>query len=380
MAEMPDIVRSRLARKRGEIPAEHPDANLLAAFAEHTLLERERAAVVSHLMECADCRESVALAFAAAEPEGAAVAERSVGFGGWFREWRGFASAATACCVIAAALLHYGRPPAPVIVERESAKSTEVQVVDEMKPVPPPGPVMLAKKKFVAPPEESARAPVFASTRKDSGSADILTQPSPAQPAETAVVSPHIGVPKTDTASSFDAEERQAVSPKPVPAGTVAPSAQQFGAGAALGGRPPTFGTRLRDGGKMQLAMKAVAAPPRVFWSINASPEKAGAARGIVERSMDGGQSWQAVPLSERVSFRAVASFGQDVWVGGSDGALFHSSDAGRGWEQIQVADERGKLSGEVIRIDVRGPNLVTVATSTREIWVSVDGKQWVRK
>src|SRR5713226_2599782 len=63
MPELPKIVRPRLRQMTPDTSAEHPDPNLLAGFAEHTLLEHERAAVTSHLALCADCREYLALAF-----------------------------------------------------------------------------------------------------------------------------------------------------------------------------------------------------------------------------------------------------------------------------------------------------------------------------
>ena len=46
-------------------PFEHPDANLLTAFLERTLTERERTQVLNHLAECAECREIVALSLPA---------------------------------------------------------------------------------------------------------------------------------------------------------------------------------------------------------------------------------------------------------------------------------------------------------------------------
>jgi TonB family protein len=63
--------------------ADHPDLNLLAAFAEHTLTEKERAAVIAHLGECADCRQLLVLA----DSSGAAE-DRALGNGFW---WHAFA-------------------------------------------------------------------------------------------------------------------------------------------------------------------------------------------------------------------------------------------------------------------------------------------------
>jgi hypothetical protein len=45
----------------------HPDADLLTAFAEHSLASRERGEVVKHLACCSDCREVVAAALPATE-------------------------------------------------------------------------------------------------------------------------------------------------------------------------------------------------------------------------------------------------------------------------------------------------------------------------
>ncbi len=68
MKELPKIVRTRLgreARQNAEAlrAGSHPDANLLSAFIEHALSERERTTVLTHLADCAQCRELVALAF-----------------------------------------------------------------------------------------------------------------------------------------------------------------------------------------------------------------------------------------------------------------------------------------------------------------------------
>jgi hypothetical protein len=64
MSDLPKIVLTRL--KAGSAGAnsppgpQHLDANLLAAFAEKSLPEAERAQVLNHLSQCADCREVAA--------------------------------------------------------------------------------------------------------------------------------------------------------------------------------------------------------------------------------------------------------------------------------------------------------------------------------
>src|SRR2546429_1763393 len=65
MTEVPKIVYDRL---RAALPEQaHPDADLLAAFAEQAISATERDGVLQHLALCGDCREMVALALPAAD-------------------------------------------------------------------------------------------------------------------------------------------------------------------------------------------------------------------------------------------------------------------------------------------------------------------------
>jgi hypothetical protein len=60
MQEIPNIVRERLRAATTE--SLHPDADVLTAFAEKSLTERERGTVLEHLARCRDCRDVVGLA------------------------------------------------------------------------------------------------------------------------------------------------------------------------------------------------------------------------------------------------------------------------------------------------------------------------------
>jgi hypothetical protein len=59
MTKIPNIARDRL---RAAPAGDHPDANLLTAFAEQVLPDRERIQVLDHVSRCADCRDVLALA------------------------------------------------------------------------------------------------------------------------------------------------------------------------------------------------------------------------------------------------------------------------------------------------------------------------------
>jgi hypothetical protein len=59
MSELPKFVVDHL--RNAQPIGEHPDADLLTAFAEQSLGERERTSVLLHLSTCPDCREMTTL-------------------------------------------------------------------------------------------------------------------------------------------------------------------------------------------------------------------------------------------------------------------------------------------------------------------------------
>src|SRR5271165_7368620 len=81
MQNVPKIVRERL---RAATPAvNHPDADVLTAFAEHSLPGLERDVVLEHLARCGDCRDIVALALPVADPVESAVKPSPTGWLTW---------------------------------------------------------------------------------------------------------------------------------------------------------------------------------------------------------------------------------------------------------------------------------------------------------
>ncbi len=98
---------------------------------------------------------------------------------------------------------------------------------------------------------------------------------------------------------------------------------------------------------------------------------------GKVERSSQNG-AWQSVISASDVRFRTVASAGLDVWAGGSNGALFHSSDGGNTWSRISVGTGGQRLAGEIVHIELRTPRDFDVTDSTGETWTTNDGgRSW---
>src|SRR5574337_231189 len=94
MERIPKIVMGRLA---AEEPRSHPDVDLLAAFAERSLPERERLQLLGHLSRCADCRQLLALSLP--QNEASEVASYAPSTSNWLR-WPVLRWGALAACLV----------------------------------------------------------------------------------------------------------------------------------------------------------------------------------------------------------------------------------------------------------------------------------------
>lgn len=130
---------------------------------------------------------------------------------------------------------------------------------------------------------------------------------------------------------------------------------------------------------------------------------------GILQRSLNGGQSWQDALRSNR-PLLCYATRNQNVWAGGQSGTLFHSIDGGVTWVQVRPSIRGQQLSSDITHIQLQGnnlrsndvrtsdshnsdshneampgnapaPALIVVSTSSNEIWISTDdGTTWAKK
>lgn len=385
MAELPKIVKSRLAQQGSADHAAHPDANLLAAFAEQTLLERERAAVSAHLAQCADCRESLALA-AAQEPVVLPVGHRVAGSTKrhWLLEWRWVGAAAVASCVIAVALQYRVQPP---LLEKTNYSVAPPSGVAQTPQEQLAQQIAAAAKLKVEHLKKAPQLPPPPAPAQEQSPPVVMTQLEARMPEKNpAVVTVRPAEPPgpSEQANSLlpSAIERKAFQPSPAETARAQNDIAEIKAKAGLRPGASGFAKGLSAAAPLAVA-RAVSrvSEPIVLWSIDASPATAGNARGVVERSMDSGKTWEVAPLRDDVSFRAVVSAGPHVWAGGTNGALFHSPDGGASWEQITVAGEGAKLTGTIVNIDARDTNLIKITTTSGEKWISLDGgRQWRRQ
>ena len=158
----------------------------------------------------------------------------------------------------------------------------------------------------------------------------------------------------------------------------------------------------------MEQAALSPARLPR--WSISAA--------GRLERSFDQGNTWQDVNVSgapvayekrdldvsatqsakdaksayarakiagkksaSSPVFRAVIANGADVWAGGLNGLLYHSTDSGNHWTQVVASAAGSVLTGDIVSIEFPDLQHGTLSTSTAETWITADsGQTWQKQ
>jgi hypothetical protein len=104
-----------------------------------------------------------------------------------------------------------------------------------------------------------------------------------------------------------------------------------------------------------------------VSWSL--SPN------GDVQRSIDSGRTWQSLPVAGS-PFRAINALGNDIWVGGNAGALYHSADAGQSWTKISPVS-----TDDVTHIEFSDAQNGLLNTANGDIWTTSDGgRSWHSK
>jgi hypothetical protein len=172
----------------------HPDAEILNAFAEQVLDERERGKIVAHLAGCSRCRQVVYLAQDAAAEKVPSVFTPAVRLEGrresWFRSWR-FALvsvAALAAIVALAYIVHVQR----VETGSEMAKATpqtapQTAGSNSAPPALAPGasapPVLAGPAQFEARARKKASASAQSALLMPSFSAAMATSSGASEPA-----------------------------------------------------------------------------------------------------------------------------------------------------------------------------------------------------
>lgn len=335
--------------------SEHPDANLLAAFAENSLMRHERAAILAHLAECPECRESLAVASRTVNLESSKplAHDASSRVRRFSPVWRWASGAAVALCVMG--IVWQFRVGLPGNKKIQNALPATVPLVVSKKSEPAPEAPQIVRRENLTialpPKRKRSQSPVQAKPNTNAAAMPEMMsslKKSPVLPLTAAV----------DSASA------QALSGERFRQQDEAVGMAHHKASHAVMSLPPSA---VRE--------------PNMRWSINASASTSNGSRGVVERSTDGGKTWEVVQVNNGADFRAVAADGPDVWAGSSDGSLFHSSNGGSDWQQIQVAEASTRLGGAIVSIEIPDSQRVIVTTNSGERWISADGGgHWQRE
>jgi hypothetical protein len=418
MEPLPKLVRQRLqaAAQAGV----HPDPDLLAGFAERSLSERERVPVLEHLANCADCRQIVSLSLPPFErqPADAAAAALPPHAGWWRRPGLRWAAVA-ACLVVVGGAVILGRhalatkesllalrqtqsQPMPNEHSQQTQASDQAdQIVARIEPPQPRRPSALSAASagksrdldnlqkqtaktgagsgfgmapFESQMRESGAAPAIAAkaAHAQAGKQLAITgqqeeglKTSPAQMSETVQVESAAPAVSSEQVQVYPGAEAKDFAPPAPPPEPAPPNGSRFPKGI-VGGSVISRNETVQN----QTAGDSIM--PR--WTLSSDGT-------LLLRSFDNGKTWQSIPVAGRVVFRALSALGPEVWIGGSAGAIYHSSDNGEHWQKVEPSAGGRILVADILALEFTDPQHGRLTTANHEIWITADaGQSWQLK
>jgi hypothetical protein len=374
--EFPKAARDLLARQNTGVV--HPSADILTAYAEQSLSPGERAQVLAHLATCSECRDVLFLAGASAEQAPAAAPSQ----GSWaWRHWRWAVPALTLITIVSAVSVQRWQQRSAmqsealhktIAVNEPPPASTVPQQTTNVAPVPVPEahkPEKRANRKSDEHTPAAKRGSV-PSTAPSSNTNDFGHAEQYAWNGQTVEINPDVAQASRgdgrQTTMMFQARRPTESANSAITGG--APPAQ---AGAM---RPKASAISPAASARLVAPVSTSASVPRsdvpVRWRITED--------GHLEMGRPSSQ-WTRVMSDQPVLFRVVSMIEGVVWAGGSNGALFRSTDNGQSWQKVVLSANGATETHTIVSIRFDTPQQGSIGTDNGATWTTSDGgESWI--
>jgi hypothetical protein len=393
MEDLPKIVRDRLA---APAPSDHPDADLLTAFSESSLAPRERAEVMRHLAACSVCREVTSLALpqeehafaaavgmAASLPLALARAPRSFNL-----RWGALAAVAVIVAGATWILRPSHRdvsalPPQEVSSAKGDRKLDEIQLAQateessqlrrqEQTTAPEQKPHTSSAFKRL--PEPAAASPTREVASTSSGRTalgDKTVVPPPVGEFDRAlakVQAPAAPSPERQPGASIIGSAKTAQVTNA--ASSPALARQEREAQSETKDKKTFAAAEVATGAGAGVALDSTLLNSFMRWTLS---------DGRLRRSTDAGVNWEVVPIDQNSVFRALSVLGEELWVGGKKGVLFHSPDNGKHWVHVVPTAGEELLTEDIVRLEFADADHGKLITPHSEWSTENCGATWHR-
>ena len=381
---LPNPLRDALARQAR--PDTHPSPDVLTAFVEHVLSGGENHRVTEHLARCEECREIVFLASSAIEeptateqdwlaaaaaprisptPLAKAHAAQTMGSASpakarrrrWAPRMVWIATFAAVALVVAGILVQQR------FVAVRPTSQLASKVASNAPALPSTGPqhaVATQPTRESAPTTPSYERKTKRARTKSVMPSDYDAMGVAPQPSTAALE--HSAVPTTSGNNAIQKPATNAIGGPVTAAAPPAPRVNSFAASEA--DRTAAEGAATRQ---------LYAIPQVSIRGVNVThPQWRVTTEGHVEHFAENG--WTRVLANQTTAFRVVSVVGDQVWVGGNGGALFHSSDKGRQWGRVSVVTTSGTVTATIVSIQFDDPQNGLVITESGSRYGTSDG------
>jgi hypothetical protein len=97
---------------------------------------------------------------------------------------------------------------------------------------------------------------------------------------------------------------------------------------------------------------------------------------GNIQRSIDGGKSWQILDIEGDLFLSAVFVNAQHGWIIGANGTLLETNDAGLNWTESK-SSLKGSGFDSFTKMSILGDRRLVILGTNGRLWLSEDGNQW---